>query len=81
MQHRTARGLILVGFVLLLILASPRSASAYVDPGSGAMIWQILAAACLSSLFYVRKVVRWVRQMFAPQSKLDPLAGHSPSEN
>jgi hypothetical protein len=45
----------------LLVLATPRPAHAYVDPGSGAMVWQVLAAAIIGSLFYVRKVVSWVR--------------------
>jgi hypothetical protein len=44
-----------------LILAAPRQAHAYVDPGSGAMIWQIAAATVVGSLFYVRRVVGWVK--------------------
>ena len=45
----------------LLTMAVPRKASAYVDPGSGALIWQMAAAALIGSLFYVRRVVGWVR--------------------
>jgi hypothetical protein len=44
-----------------LILAAPRPAHAYVDPGSGALIWQIAAATVVGSLFYVRRVVVWVK--------------------
>jgi hypothetical protein len=29
----------------------------YVDPGSGALLWQILAAGVVGVLFYVRKIV------------------------
>ena len=47
--------------LLALTMAIPRPAHAYVDPGSGAMIWQVLAAAGIGSLFYVRKVFIWVR--------------------
>ena len=57
---RHAAGSILI--LLVIILAMPRSASAYVDPGSGAMLWQATAAACLGSLFYVRRVAMWVRK-------------------
>ena len=51
-------GLLTIG---MLLLAAPQPAHAYVDPGSGAMLWQILAAAVIGSLFYVRKVFTWVR--------------------
>ncbi len=48
----------------LLLMASPKPAQAYVDPGTGAMVWQVLAAAIIGSLFYVRKVFTWVRDHF-----------------
>jgi hypothetical protein len=37
---------------------------AYIDPGAGAMLWQILAAAALGALFFVRKLNlrRWFRK-------------------
>ena len=44
-----------------LLLATPKPAHAYVDPGSGAMIWQMAAAIVIGSLFYVRRVFNWVR--------------------
>ena len=28
---------------------------AYIDPGSGAMIWQVIVAACVGVLFYFKK--------------------------
>jgi hypothetical protein len=49
-------------FVLLVILATPRPAKAYVDPGSGSMLWQATAAACIGSLFYLRRVALWARK-------------------
>ena len=48
--------------VVLLLLAFPRPAHAYVDPGSGAMLWQLAAAAVIGSIFYVRRVVGWIRK-------------------
>lgn len=29
---------------------------AYIDPGSGLLIWQVIMAACVGVLFYIRKV-------------------------
>ena len=29
---------------------------AYVDPGSGQLIWQMAAAACVGGLFYIKRV-------------------------
>ena len=41
-------------FVLLaIILATPKPAHAYVDPGGGAMLWQIAAAGVIGSLWQV----------------------------
>jgi K+-sensing histidine kinase KdpD len=42
-------------------MAVPQKASAYVDPGTGSMMWQMAAAALIGSLFYLRRVAGWVR--------------------
>ena len=47
--------------LLFVLLATPKMASAYVDPGSGAMIWQMGAAAVIGSLFYVKRILMWVK--------------------
>ena len=47
--------------LLALLLATPKPAQAYVDPGSGSMLWQLAAAAVIGSLFYVRRVFTWLR--------------------
>jgi hypothetical protein len=49
---------------ILLLLALPQIGSAYVDPGSGAMLWQVAAASILGSLFYLRKIAAAIRRMF-----------------
>jgi hypothetical protein len=54
---------------LLILLAVPQIASAYVDPGSGAMLWQILAATFLGMLFYIRKIVEAITGVFRNSSK------------
>ncbi len=41
---------------------------AYVDPGSGQLIWQMVAAACVGGLFYIKRsrdfLVRLVKKWF-----------------
>lgn len=34
------------------------NAWAYVDPGSGFMLWQLLASVLIGAVFYLRKAVR-----------------------
>lgn len=46
---------------LLLLAVAPQRASAYLDPGAGAFIWQIAAAAVVGTLFYIRRILRWFR--------------------
>ncbi|WCJ59692.1 hypothetical protein NXS98_00820 [Fontisphaera persica] len=36
----------------------------YVDPGSGALIWQMLAAAAVGVLFYFRSFFRGIGRFF-----------------
>lgn len=75
MKHRTAiqicakgclsqwiwDGLRAVPFVLALLVASEREARAYADPGSGTLIWQVVAAGFVGLLFYVRKFTSWFK--------------------
>jgi len=51
----------LLGLFLLLGFAAEKRAQAYVDPGSGAMFYQILLAAVIGGLFRLRKVGSWFR--------------------
>jgi hypothetical protein len=65
-----ARGLLRLTVVLvLLVLADPRPAAAYVDPLSGSVFLQVLAAGALSALFLIkswwRRLVMLVRQLWA----------------
>jgi hypothetical protein len=48
--------------LLLLLCASEREARAYTDPGSGALIWQMLMAAFVGGAFYFRRFTAWVRR-------------------
>jgi K+-sensing histidine kinase KdpD len=53
---------------MVLVLAIPQMAHAYVDPGSGAMLWQVAAAAAIGSLFYLRKATFWIRSRLGLKS-------------
>lgn len=54
-------GLYALPFVLGLLLASEKEARAYTDPGTGALIWQMLAAGFVGLMFYFRKFTTWFR--------------------
>jgi len=47
--------------LLLLLVGTERPAQAYVDPGTGMMIWQAVGAAALGCAFYFRKLFSWFR--------------------
>jgi hypothetical protein len=53
--------LLALPFVIGLMLATERPAQAYADPGSGALIWQIVAAGFVGLMFYVRKFTSWFK--------------------
>ncbi len=46
---------------VLILYISERQAYAYTDPGSGALIWQMLVAAFIGAGFYFRKVLFWFK--------------------
>ena len=56
---RTRLMLICVG----VLLVAQVHAQAYTDPGSGALIWQILLAAAFGLMFYVRRIIGWVQKV------------------
>ncbi len=59
--RRRCKRLLPLAAPLLLLICAARPARAYTDPGSGAMIVQILAAAFVGASFYMRKLIRWFR--------------------
>jgi hypothetical protein len=54
--------------ILTIGIAVPSQAQGYVDPGAGAMLWQILAASFIGAVFLFRKFVlrkfifRWFKK-------------------
>ena len=57
---------------LALLCSTARSADAYTDPGSGALLWQVGLAAIFGAMFYVRRAVMWVRALFSGRGPDDP---------
>ena len=59
MGRSKAREAFAIAVILLLVLA--RDAHAYTDPGTGALIWQMILAASVGFMFYARRFFAWVR--------------------
>ncbi len=66
MPSRSARPATLA-FCLLLI--SARQAAAYTDPGSGALLLQILGGAAVGCLFYLRKILGFFGRKSRPSDQ------------
>ena len=41
----------------------------YTDPGTGTLIWQLLAAAGVGSMFYFRRIFTWIKSKFKRKEK------------
>jgi len=62
-------------FALAIVATGP--AYAYLDPGTGTFILQILAAGVVGGLFYIRRIVETIKGFFIKQ---DSKPDSSPSE-
>jgi hypothetical protein len=47
---------------LMITVGTTSSAEAYMDPGSGALIWQTLLAAAVGASFYFRRFIGWFKR-------------------
>jgi hypothetical protein len=50
-----------VVFLFGLLVSTERKASAYTDPGTGTLMWQMLAAGFVGAMFYFRKFTSWLK--------------------
>jgi hypothetical protein len=50
-------------FLLIILILTEGRARAYIDPGTGSLIWQLLFAAGVGMLFYVRKAITWLGRL------------------
>lgn len=62
-------GLILA---LLMLFILPNSASAYLDPGTGSLIWQLLLAGTLTAAFLVKRYWRRIKQLLHIGAAAEP---------
>jgi hypothetical protein len=49
------------------MFGTEREASAYTDPGSGALIWQMMVAGLVGVGFYFRRITAWFRNRKGPR--------------
>lgn len=53
-----------VALTLAVTVLTTSTAHAYTDPGSGMLIWQLLVSALVGGLFYFRKAIARIRDLF-----------------
>lgn len=51
----------------LAMFATEHEARAYTDPGSGALIWQMLVAGLVGVTFYFRRITAWFKNRKGPK--------------
>lgn len=57
----------------LAVWAADTRVDAYIDPGSGALVWQAILAAIAGAAFYFRG---FLGRLFSRDRRQDPPAGH-----
>ncbi len=61
LRRKLGRLLVAVATLCFFMVVAERDACAYTDPGSGALMWQLLLAAMVGVSFYFRKFIGWIR--------------------
>ena len=56
-----------MALIALAMFATEREARAYTDPGSGALIWQMLVAGLVGVSFYFRRITAWFKNRKGPK--------------
>jgi uncharacterized membrane protein YbhN (UPF0104 family) len=60
-----------------VLIVAQTQVHAYADPGSGTLIWQMLLAVSFGVMFYLRRIIRWVRGLKAGKEKATSVKGFS----
>jgi hypothetical protein len=53
--------------IALAMFATEREARAYTDPGTGALIWQMMVAGLVGVGFYFRRITSWFKNRKGPK--------------
>jgi hypothetical protein len=53
--------------IALASFATEREARAYTDPGTGALIWQMMVAGLVGVGFYFRRITGWFKNRKGPK--------------
>ncbi len=66
-------------YCVLLFFLFPKPAQAYLDPGTGSYVFQLLVAGLLGSLFFLKSVVKKIRELI--NDKFNRKVSAIPDEN
>ena len=69
-----------LAILLMMFILTEGRAHAYVDPGTGSMLWQVLFAAGVGTLFYVRRVFAWMGSFRKRKRGVVASSPHLPSD-
>ncbi len=61
----------IAAFALCIFLITTGQAQAYVDPGFGSLLLQILAGMALGAMFYIRKTRDWLARRLGFKTDAD----------
>ena len=64
-----SRLLDIVLLTLLLYLAFPRQAHAYLDPGTGSYVFQLLVAGLIGSSFFLKSAIKKIKEKLTRHHK------------
>ena len=57
-----------IAFLIALVMfGTEREARAYTDPGTGALIWQMMVAGIVGVGFYFRRITSWFKNRKGPR--------------
>jgi hypothetical protein len=51
-------------YSILIVLATCDTAFAYIDPGSGLLLWQMFCAVVIGVLFQLKKIIAFIMSKF-----------------
>ena len=57
----------IIFLMVLATFATEREARAYTDPGTGALLWQMMVAGLVGVGFYFRRITSWFKNRKGPK--------------